>query len=396
MGKTEVILFFCLLLIIGLVLIFSIFLLSFVSAESCNCGCTTWGGGTDKNLAKYCIPGYLPPSGLPGGPDLTSFIYGYDPSITYFIKECRQVFSSCTPQQGCCNGQCFNLTTEKCCSNFYMPPSGVQPVGPPDYSGKICFKDQTCVDTNKDGKADNCTGTSIYPPKSCIDRKSGSVTKYSKIYPADHIFTKEEIDQVQNDVIMDPSHLAFLNNQDGFSCPTDKCKPRLFYNGIEFFPGNIEGVKKFMTKGYKNIEYPDDPSVNLITEVGTFDEKGFDFLPNKAEEKSGIQMLDWKIQHELDRREYLFSQRAQLKNPNYEIKRKSDYKIIILPQRERYVTDIIAWKEKLKTSPNAPEPKLNYAATATVDYEFKVVKKEQVQLVESLNFVKTCEDLPKK
>lgn len=138
-------------------------ILPLVSAESCTCGCTTWGGGTDKNLASSCIPGYLPPSFV-GSSTLTSFIYGYDPQASWFVRECRQVFSSCSTYAGCCGGKCFDLYTEKCCSDFYIPYGYTSPKSSPDNSGLICGKYQYCVDTNNDSKSDTCMDSLPAPP----------------------------------------------------------------------------------------------------------------------------------------------------------------------------------------------------------------------------------------
>lgn len=122
--------------------------------ESCTCGCTTWGGGTDDDLSGYCIPKYL--SQYDYTP-ITYFIHNYDPDIRWYINECRNVFETgCSAYAGCCGGKCFDLATEKCCPNFYIPYGQTTPKSAPDMSGLICGRGQTCCDRDKDGLSDTC------------------------------------------------------------------------------------------------------------------------------------------------------------------------------------------------------------------------------------------------
>lgn len=148
-------------LFVFLLLIF----LNFVSAidrESCSCGTTTWGGAKDSNIADTCIPKYL--SQYDYTP-ISYFIYGYNPELSWFIKESRSIFSSCPGYSGCCSGKCFDLATEKCCSDFYIPYGRTTPLSSPDDSGLICKKNQDCVDENNDGKSDACL--ELVPVQKC-------------------------------------------------------------------------------------------------------------------------------------------------------------------------------------------------------------------------------------
>ena len=169
-------------LIVSLILITS-FVYAETGRESCTCGCITWGEGAPNNLSGYCYPKTIGQySGLYG----TDFIFNYPSNYLNDVVNCQYIFAlgekdfnTYNPyywtkifNQGCCNGKLFNINTEKCCPNMYIPYGQTTPKSPPDNSGLICGKYQYCVDENNDKKSDVCLDEQI--PKCPSSEELGS------------------------------------------------------------------------------------------------------------------------------------------------------------------------------------------------------------------------------
>lgn len=460
------------------VLIFSIFLLGFVSAATdagCSCGCQDgW------SFAKWVVLGAGNFCDLSGPSCLKSDWYNrYYPAFKYcnstrnglrimygsldIYDVCSQTayysVIGCTGGQSCCGGKCYDSNKQFCCE---------------DLSGQICdyifdansgmnIGRQSCIDSDRNGTSDSCevisstcttsdpckkcgtastkrvlipydfnsinilpysyfedransysitnepdgkgcvintkpgtcqSGICVPKPeeKPCPDKKSGSITKSSKPFPADQELTKSEFqnktETIQSDIINELFKRGFLNDGDGFVCPSDRCVRKKFFNG-DFWPWSDLGVlasdgtsliRKILKPDIKNIEGDDDPNIKLpLSKSGRLDKlppTGFPVVSSEGNREEEYKRLKGEVDKILEPRASDWFKELQRQ---YNSKLDS-YKVI----HDSALT--------YNFKPYTYDFGKVVVEVTSADYKLELVKNKEKQIVITLDYSKICED----
>lgn len=231
--------------------------------------------------------------------------------------------------------------------------------------------------------------------KSCDNKVSKLLAEVSGEHSINYDFKEgtDSLDNLAGGLVRQIFYSPIHQNKDGFICPEDRCITKILLGGVEFPPGNIDGVKELMQFYKQEITYPVEPGKEIITEQGTLNLKfpleSLQYIRSRENLKKAKDSIDEEINERLRIKEEEFL--ARMKTEGIDINNYDFQKNFKVAGRQMSMLEYLG-TEKYNAYNDANKEIESIWRVTGVDYTFTLTQKKRVKMTVSIDLTKLCID----